>query len=501
MKKYIFVFFALALSFGFVSCSEDDYKNMDLLSENNAKTAAEDQAKADEKESGTLKASFSAINLDGQKTTTFDMGEMVTFLDESTGRPDSREWTFEGANPSSSTDMSPNVIYPIGGTYDVTLKVTKKDGTTDEVTLNDYLTINTIPVSCDISSIPSATNGTVTIKTGDYVKFNQISSGLPTDFEWEFEGGDPTSTTGSSVEVRYTTPGTYKVKLKAIRMDGDQEVSAVKELDGYVNVVQREVKLNNINVTDDIISLSYSDGVMADLSSIKNDISVSIKTKNGTGTEIIPTITSVERDADNANIIKVKLNQTTYSDDNVYVSQGGALKDSTELTDIAPTTNFMAYYGKSRLVDGGFENESWTNGSINSGGPWTYEYVNPSQGNVFVHLTKDDSSVSVFQPKSFTLTAGEKFIIEFDAQKEAGAGGGIEFRFTSDNTGNGRLGDGIGGNWTNAGSFPIGSWKRVRKEKTYIGSGLEKCYFYILFYGHGDVYIDNVRIFTDNPRP
>ena len=47
----------------------------------------------------------------------------VSFTDESTNNPTSRKWTFEGGDPSSSTEKSPIVTYNTPGQYQVTLTV------------------------------------------------------------------------------------------------------------------------------------------------------------------------------------------------------------------------------------------------------------------------------------------------------------------------------------------------------------------------------------------
>ncbi len=78
-------------------------------------------------------------------------GELVTFKDVSTGFPDSRIWTFEGGNPSTSTDANPVVQYDTPGKYKVTLEVTNTLGqhTLEEV---EYIYVDqrsTVAVSED----------------------------------------------------------------------------------------------------------------------------------------------------------------------------------------------------------------------------------------------------------------------------------------------------------------------------------------------------------------
>ncbi|MCU4174839.1 collagenase [Carboxylicivirga sp. N1Y90] len=55
-------------------------------------------------------------------------GETINFEDLSENEPISREWTFEGGEPSTSTAQNPSVIYREDGIFLVTLKVTNASG-------------------------------------------------------------------------------------------------------------------------------------------------------------------------------------------------------------------------------------------------------------------------------------------------------------------------------------------------------------------------------------
>ena len=67
-------------------------------------------------------------------------GESVHFMDNSTGNITSWNWTFEGGNPSSSTEQNPVVTYDKAGSYTVSLTV--GDGTTTStVTREAYVNV------------------------------------------------------------------------------------------------------------------------------------------------------------------------------------------------------------------------------------------------------------------------------------------------------------------------------------------------------------------------
>ncbi len=65
-------------------------------------------------------------------------GVVVQFRDTSTGSPTSRNWTFPGGNPATSTEEMPVVTYNQSGVFDVTLRVTNEFGS-DEVVAADRI--------------------------------------------------------------------------------------------------------------------------------------------------------------------------------------------------------------------------------------------------------------------------------------------------------------------------------------------------------------------------
>lgn len=79
-------------------------------------------------------------------STNIDVGQSVTFTDQSTNDPTSWNWTFEGGTPSSSTSQNPVVTYNTAGTYNVTLQATNSAGSDSEVK-TDYITVNDIVIT------------------------------------------------------------------------------------------------------------------------------------------------------------------------------------------------------------------------------------------------------------------------------------------------------------------------------------------------------------------
>lgn len=83
---------------------------------------------------GSLVSNFSASK------TTIPVAATVQFQDQSAGNPLSWSWTFAGGIPATSTDENPVVVYNTPGQFDVSLKVTRSDGS-DSLTKEGYITV------------------------------------------------------------------------------------------------------------------------------------------------------------------------------------------------------------------------------------------------------------------------------------------------------------------------------------------------------------------------
>lgn len=79
-------------------------------------------------------------------STSINVGQSVTFTDQTTNDPTSWNWTFEGGTPTSSTSQNVTVTYNTAGTYDVTLQATNSAGSDTEAKPN-YITVNDIVIT------------------------------------------------------------------------------------------------------------------------------------------------------------------------------------------------------------------------------------------------------------------------------------------------------------------------------------------------------------------
>ena len=152
---------------------------------------------------------------------TITVGESVTFTDASTGEPTSRKWTFEGGEPATSTDPNTEVMYPVAGSFRVTLQVFRGD-TQDTETLENAIVVEAeaVPLEAAFSA------DTTKIQVGGTITFADVSTGNPDAWEWVFEGGEPATSTDQNPQVTYATAGTYDVKLVIRR--GDEMVEVTK---------------------------------------------------------------------------------------------------------------------------------------------------------------------------------------------------------------------------------------------------------------------------------
>ena len=131
------------------------------------------------------------------------VGEPINFSDSSKYLVTNWQWTFNGAQTTSSTSAYPSgIIYSKAGTYSVTLKVSNISGS-DSITKTNFITINGL-------SIPTVTaNKALTICSGDTIKFTCDSTA--TTYKW-YQNGYLIS--GATAKTYSTTiAGSYLVKI------------------------------------------------------------------------------------------------------------------------------------------------------------------------------------------------------------------------------------------------------------------------------------------------
>jgi subtilisin family serine protease len=178
--------------------------------------------------------------------TTILPGTSINFNDISIGVPSQWEWSFEGGNPSTSSDKNPaGITYSSAGTYNVSLTVTNGFGTST-LTLNDYITVTATPVPYIFMSV-SDTNPCI----GNSVFLTDSSLYNPTAWEWSFNPAtiaflNGTTANSQNAEVKFLAPGDYALEHKVWNVNG----FATKSFDNLIHV-SGAVPDYNVNMEDE----------------------------------------------------------------------------------------------------------------------------------------------------------------------------------------------------------------------------------------------------------
>ena len=97
---------------------------------------------------------------------------------------------------------------------------------------------------------------------GGQVRFNDLSGGFPTRWEWTFEGGTPSTSTEQNPIVTYNQPGKFKVTLVVANAVGQSEPLVRTE---YIEVLNQGLcaELTNFNGTPTVLRESGGTGYVA----------------------------------------------------------------------------------------------------------------------------------------------------------------------------------------------------------------------------------------------
>ncbi|MCP3917374.1 MAG: PKD domain-containing protein, partial [bacterium] len=128
----------------------------------------------------------------------------VTFSDLSSGEVASRSWNF--GDGGTSTMQSPSHTYVADGDYTVSLTVTGPGGTDTETKL-DYITVSTTAPVAEFSGAPL--NGTTPVTTF----FTDLSTGIITDWLWDFGHGETSTAQNPFHDFRFLGPQTVSLTV------------------------------------------------------------------------------------------------------------------------------------------------------------------------------------------------------------------------------------------------------------------------------------------------
>lgn len=167
-------------------------------------------------------------------------GEVVKFVDMSTGDVASRTWTFTGGTPAQSNEPSPEVYYREDGEYDVTLTVTAADGTTSTVTRQNFVKVTgNAPVAHILPPATFRFSDTHLPMVAPLVpvQYQDASTGYPTQWNWTFAGTSTATSTDEAPWVAYDFRHQQHVTLDVANQHGSSSdaIDVSVEYDGYIN--------------------------------------------------------------------------------------------------------------------------------------------------------------------------------------------------------------------------------------------------------------------------
>ncbi len=190
------------------------------------------------------------IVVDDEPTADFDVSitDRTVDLTYTGNRGTSFDWSFGDGN--SSTEENPSHTYSEDGEYTIELTVSNDCGT---ATSDVLVEIATFPAA-SVEVIP--TEGCEPLS----VFFDASESTNVDDYYWEFDGGNPSTSTNDTVSVTYSDPGVYDVLFIASNENGDDTIS----LENYITVdplpeAEFSTGVNGLTVTFFNLSQDYTD--------------------------------------------------------------------------------------------------------------------------------------------------------------------------------------------------------------------------------------------------
>lgn len=154
-------------------------------------------------------------------------GQCVSFTDQSTGAPSNWVWSFPGATPSTSILQNPtNICYNTAGVYTVTLRILNVLGI-DSLVKTNYINVTNCP-----GPIANFTASDTTLCIGDCISFNDISTGNPATYAWNFQGATPaTAAVANPTGICYNQSGSFTVTLTVTNASGSNTITKTALVD------------------------------------------------------------------------------------------------------------------------------------------------------------------------------------------------------------------------------------------------------------------------------
>jgi PKD repeat protein len=505
MKKivYFLLFFAFIVS----SCEDNEYKDLNI-------THLEEEIDIRDFV-GDLTSHIVILDANGEEVSSIDMGSTFYIVDNTEGGSDKRTWTITRGNEViTSEEQFVRVNFTNPGEVVINL-TSERSSDGKSVSSSSGIEVLSIPITAGIKTDIAEEEGMLTVKTGDFITFEDNSMGAPKFYEWEFEGGLPATGDKKVEKIRYEEAGVYGVKYKALREDNPGEfVSDEIVKTAYINVVQREVRHIRAVATDNKIEVQFDEPLAESVpADAKSEFSITINTKGGA--VLNPAVQGISVTGKKS--LTLTFADQMYSDDEVLLTYTptGKIEDATGLTPPIAFSDEPCVYGKSLVYADTEGANDFALAWGNEGGKFfnvnedSAEYpMKPYQGLTCMAFTGAQYAVTVVE--GFDVEHGDEFVIAYEALRTHAVGGALERRvhtqqFSGSND--------AGGNWSQHNQN--GGMNEWRTETKPIlagdpgGSGgtkgkVGRLYMTFMHYnGNSDdvLYVDNVRIYKPNPRP
>lgn len=137
------------------------------------------------------------------------INSIITYTDISSNNPTSWRWLFPGGTPGAYNGQSPPPIqYNVAGSYDVQL-ITNNFCGSDTLMETAIINVSTCP-----KPAAAITSTSTTINIGGAITFTDVSTNNPTNWQWTFAGGTPSSYNGQTPPaIQYNSTGNFDVQL------------------------------------------------------------------------------------------------------------------------------------------------------------------------------------------------------------------------------------------------------------------------------------------------
>ncbi|MGQ1910317.1 hypothetical protein ACT3CE_11055 [Marinifilum sp. RC60d5] len=351
------------------------------------------------------------------------------------------------------------------------------------------------------------------IMSGEVLKFVDLSElGRPNTSAWALNGGSPSSSSDSVAMINYYRLGTFYAKHTSSRSgENIPGANKMKYIPLKIKVIKStlpfEVTGTIKEQKDETLQISVT-GELKKFAEKEGFFTVHVSnSKSGFDQDIA--VASAMVNANQGNIIDLKLAEPIYNEDVVTVTYaGGDIKSVDDRTLEDFTTLPVKMYILNLIPNGGFEDggSGWIVGTEKPDQDVAlseYSTTDPAEGNYCYHMlvTADEYAdglrSSVMNTGSFNLVPGKKYVYKFKYKTISKLKGGYEPRlFYYDNGAYTRL----WGAWSNY-NPANGEWTQASKVYTFTKASAKNISINVLSYVESEIYFDDFWLYEQEVRP